>query len=88
MSRLALLKGTGAVIRTLLSFGFGFTLFHENPWQLLYNPHWYFLLRSCMMYGCSMRIHDASCKRCMMRMVACDVYTCFKTIHYIRVSTR
>jgi hypothetical protein len=23
-----------------------------------------------------MRIHDASCKRCMMRMDACDVHVC------------
>jgi hypothetical protein len=23
-----------------------------------------------------MRIHDASCKRCMMRMGACNVYIC------------
>jgi hypothetical protein len=46
MLGLAFLKGTGAVIRTLLSFGFGFTLFHENPWQLLDNPHWYFRLQS------------------------------------------
>jgi hypothetical protein len=64
--------------RTLLSFSFGFTLFHENSWQLLDNPNWYFLLPSCMMYGCSMRIHDASCERCMMRMDACDVYVCVK----------
>jgi hypothetical protein len=61
MSGLAFLEGTRAVIRTLLSFNFGFTLFHENSWQLLDNPHRYFLLQSCMMYGCSMRIHDVSC---------------------------
>jgi hypothetical protein len=88
MSGLTFLEGTGAVIRKLISFSFGFTLFHENPWQLLDNSHLYFLLWSCMMYGCSMRIHDASFKRCMMRMGACDVYIGFKPIHYIHVSTR
>jgi hypothetical protein len=76
MPGLTFLEGTGAVIRILLSFSFGFTLFHENSWQLIDNPHWYFLLRSCMMYGCSMRIHDASYERCMMRMDACDVHVC------------
>jgi hypothetical protein len=70
MLGLAFLEGTGAVIRTLLSYNFWFTLFHENSWQFLDNSHWYFLLRPCMMYGCSMRIHDASCKRCMMLMGA------------------
>jgi hypothetical protein len=59
MLGLAFLEGTRAVMRTLLSFSFWFTLFYENSWQLLENSHWYFLLRSCMMYGCSMRINDA-----------------------------
>jgi tRNA splicing endonuclease len=57
MSGLAFLEGTGAVIRTLISFSFWFTLFHENSWQLLNNPHCHFFLRSCM-YGCSIRIND------------------------------
>jgi hypothetical protein len=47
------------VIRTLLSFGFWFTLFHENSLQLLDNHYWYFLLRSCMMHECSMMIGNA-----------------------------
>jgi hypothetical protein len=70
------LEGTRAMIRTLLSFSFGFTLFYENSWQLLDNPCWYFLLRSCMMHVCGMRIHDSSCERCMMRMDACNVHVC------------
>jgi hypothetical protein len=44
MSGIAFLEGTRAMIRTLLSFNFGFTLFHKNSWQLFDNPHWYFLL--------------------------------------------
>jgi hypothetical protein len=59
MLGLAFLEETGVVIRTLLSFNFWFTVFHENSLQLLDNPYWHFLLRSCMMFGCSMRINDA-----------------------------
>jgi hypothetical protein len=55
MSRLAFLKGTGVVIRTLLSFGFRFTLFHENSLQFLDNPYRHFFL---IQYDAWMRYED------------------------------